>query len=124
MKPYCIITGGLANSVIDAERCIDKPWFNDICKSKYRDYRGALHNFNVCKSDVNRIVLCAKKKVYKKCSFHVNESIDEHIMQHVLVGILGILVTSRAPSPRMVPNVNRNVTRVLKRHVITFMAVQ
>lgn len=68
MKPYCIITGGLANTVIDAERCIDKPWFNDICKSKYRDYRGALHNFNVCKSDVNRIVLCAKKKVYKKNS--------------------------------------------------------
>lgn len=68
MKPYCIITGGLANTVTDAERCIDKPWFNDICKSKYRDYRGALHNFNVCKSDVNRIVLCAKKRVYKKNS--------------------------------------------------------
>lgn len=40
------------------------------------------------------------------------------------MAILGILVTSRAPSPRMVPIVNSNVTRVLKRHAITFMAVQ
>lgn len=66
MKPYCVITGGLANAGIDTKRCIDKPWFNDICKSKYHDYRDALHNFNVCKSDENRILLCEKKKVYKK----------------------------------------------------------
>lgn len=66
MKFYCIIIGGLVNIVIDVECCIDKFWFNDICKLKYCDYRGVLYNFNVCKLDVNRIVFCVKKKVYKK----------------------------------------------------------
>lgn len=33
-----------------------------------RDCRGALHNFHVCKSDENIIVLCEKKKIYKKNS--------------------------------------------------------
>ena len=29
----------------------DKPWFNDTCKQKYREYKKALYEFNACKSD-------------------------------------------------------------------------
>lgn len=65
MKSYCVTTDELANAGIDTESCLDKPWFNGICKSKYHDYKCALHYFNVCKSDENIIVLC-EKKVYKK----------------------------------------------------------
>jgi len=44
----------------------DNPWFNYTCKQKCHEYRNALHNFNVCKSNENRLILVEKKTIYKK----------------------------------------------------------
>ena len=44
----------------------DKPWFNDQCKQKYREYKNALNVFNREKSTENHNQLMMKKSVYKK----------------------------------------------------------
>jgi len=34
----------------------DNPWFGDICKQRYCEYKNAINNFNVSKTDNNFIV--------------------------------------------------------------------
>lgn len=51
------------NKVMENE---DKPWFSETCKIKYREYKSALHEFNINKTVDNHSVLIRKKKEYKK----------------------------------------------------------
>ena len=45
---------------------VDKPWFDENLKSKYRDYLTALRIFNSCKNTDNHQNLVNKKRIYKK----------------------------------------------------------
>ena len=55
----------------------DKPWFNDRCKALYRDYKGALHNFNLLKSNDNHMILVNKKSQYKKYERHIKRQYQQ-----------------------------------------------
>jgi len=44
----------------------DKPWFSDVCKIRWNEYRRALSIFNSCKSNKNRLCLIVKRKSYKR----------------------------------------------------------
>ncbi|KAK3084323.1 hypothetical protein FSP39_011568 [Pinctada imbricata] len=44
---------------------IDKPWFNDVLKAKYRNYKSALYIFSQNKSHANHVILMEKKREYK-----------------------------------------------------------
>jgi hypothetical protein len=45
---------------------VDKPWFDENLKSKYRDYLKALRIFNSLKNTDNHQNLVNKKRIYKK----------------------------------------------------------
>ena len=47
---------------------MDKPWFNEKLKRKYRIYRSALCHFNSYKNKENQLKLMEAKKSYKKLS--------------------------------------------------------
>ena len=44
----------------------DKPWFNQLCKQRFLEYKNALHAFNYNKTNDNRAELVRLKKTYKK----------------------------------------------------------
>lgn len=49
----------------------NKPWFDETCKIKYKEYKIALHKFNKMKSAANHVSLIQKKAEYKKYSIRV-----------------------------------------------------
>ena len=71
--PHCNVKTGSGICVDNQNRKkqdinTDKPWFNENCKKKYREYKDALYNFNVCKSIENHDNLIRLKSAYKKLS--------------------------------------------------------
>ena len=44
----------------------DKPWINDECKELYRTYKRALSQFNLCRSEENRLYLNISKQRFKR----------------------------------------------------------
>jgi hypothetical protein len=47
----------------------DKPWFSETCKTKYREYKNALHEFNTNKTIDSHVYLIRKKKEYRKWNY-------------------------------------------------------
>ena len=56
----------------------DKPWFNETCKRKYKEYKTALYNFNKCKSIGNQRILTEKKSAYKKLEIRLKRQYKRH----------------------------------------------
>lgn len=61
-KPYF---GKQCSGNRNGEKKFDNEWFNHDCYLAKMAYVDALTNFNVNKSDVNRNILCDKKRIYK-----------------------------------------------------------
>ena len=68
---------------------MDKPWFNEKLKRKYRIYRSALCHFNSYKNKENQLKLMEAKKIYKKSEAKLKRQylrkegdLIEHLRKH------------------------------------------
>ncbi|ESO90548.1 hypothetical protein LOTGIDRAFT_164136 [Lottia gigantea] len=59
-------------------KTVDKPWFNDLCKSYYVTYKSALKTFNKKKSVINRINLTECRQRYKKFEMKLKNNYLSH----------------------------------------------
>ena len=57
---------------------VDKPWFDDNCRQKFKDYRTALNIFNKCKNYENYANLMNAKSVYKKYNIKKKREFDRY----------------------------------------------
>ena len=55
-----------------------KPWFNETCKRRYKEYKTALFDFNRCKSNENYRILMDKKSTYKKLEIKLKRQYKRH----------------------------------------------
>ncbi|KAK3096267.1 hypothetical protein FSP39_025128 [Pinctada imbricata] len=70
--PCCDVKTAVSNrSNLHKKESASKPWFNDQCKKKFKEYKEALQNFNRCKSRENHGILIEKKSKYKKFEFRM-----------------------------------------------------
>ena len=77
--PYCNVScGPRVQSHNIKKREPDKPWFNEICKNRYTEYKTAVHSFNLCKSTQNHEILLHKKSLYKKTARQLKRNYDRH----------------------------------------------
>ena len=67
--PFCSVTTHKTNRERKGPTKViseDKPWFNEILKKRYLQYKNAINIFNATKTNENRSELIRLKKIYKK----------------------------------------------------------
>ena len=81
--PHCKVTVSKSDGynnrpVTKSNKNVDKPWFNNVCKIRYSEYKSAVYQFNMCKSTENHRDLLDKRFAYKKLVCKLKREYERH----------------------------------------------